>query len=168
MELSDLIPWNRQRSPVARRREEEPLWSLHREMNRVFEDFARGFDLAPWAGSSGDVWSFDPSLDVSETDEEIRVTADLPGLEEKDIELNVSNGMLTLRGEKRAEREDRKGEVSHRLERTYGAFRRTIPLPCEVDVDKAEAKFKRGVLSVTLPKTASAKSNVRHIDVKAD
>ena len=76
--------------------------------------------------------------------------------------------MLTLRGEKRAEREDRKGEVSHRLERTYGAFRRTIPLPCEVDVDKAEAKFKRGVLSVTLPKTASAKSNVRHIDVKAD
>jgi len=167
MALSDLIPWNRERELPAPRADEDPFRSLHREMNRIFEDFARGFDVAPWAGGSGDGWAFQPSLDVHETDDEIRVTADLPGLEEKDIDLSVQSGMLTLRGERRHEHEERKGDVTHRVERSYGSFQRSVSLPCEVDMEKTEATFKNGVLSVILPKAASARRNVRHIDVQS-
>jgi HSP20 family protein len=159
MALKDLIPWNRERSVDVTRRSEEPFWSLHREMNRLFEDFARGFELAPAFGFEG----FAPRVDVRETDDAILVEAEMPGLEEKDFDLTLMQHALTLRGEKRREHEE-KGSA-YRYERSYGSFERTIPLPCEVEVDQAKATYRHGVLNVTLPKSESARRNVRRIEV---
>lgn len=83
MAITDLIPWNRERAVGVSRRGDDPLWSLHRRMNRPFEDFARGFDVWPVFGPEG----FSPRIDVRETDDEILVTAEIPGLEEKDFQL---------------------------------------------------------------------------------
>jgi HSP20 family protein len=159
MALRNLIPWNRERSVDVTRRSDDPFWSLHREMNRLFEDFARGFDLAPAFGFEG----FAPRVDVRETDDAILVEVEMPGLEEKDFELTLAQHTLTLRGEKRREREE-KG-AAYRYERSYGSFDRTIPLPCEVEADQAKATYRHGVLNVTLPKSESARRNVRRIEV---
>jgi HSP20 family protein len=161
MALKDLIPWNRESSVDVTRRSEQPLWSLHREMNRLFEDFARGFDLAPAFGYEG----FAPRIDVRETDDTVLVTAEMPGLEEKDFELTLTQSALTLRGEKRHEHEEN-GSV-YRYERSYGSFERTIPLPCEVEGDQVKATYRNGVLDVTLPKSELARINVRRIEVKS-
>ena len=161
MALKDLIPWNRERSVDVARRSEEPFWSLHREMNRLFEDFAHGLDLAPALGYEG----FGPRVDVRETDDTVLVEAEMPGLEEKDFELTLTQSALTLRGEKRREHEE-KGSI-YRYERSYGSFERTIPLPCEVEADQVKATYRNGVLNVTLPKTESARTNVRRIEVKS-
>lgn len=167
MALSDLIPWHRDRHPSEGRRPADPISSLQRELNRVFEDFAQGSDFAPWLGAGAEGFPFQPSLDVRETEDEILVTADLPGLEEKDIELKLSSDTLTLRGERREERKQEEGELPHRIERAYGSFQRTVSLPCEVDAEKAEAVFTKGVLSVTLPKVEEARRSVHRIEVKA-
>jgi HSP20 family protein len=159
MAMKDLVPWDREHAVDAARRRDDLFGSLHREMSRLFEDFARGFDLAPFLGSQG----FAPRIDVRETDEEVLVLAEIPGLEEKDFELSLTAEELTLRGEKRGEREE-KGSL-HRLERSYGAFERTISLPCEVEADKASATYRNGVLNVTLPKAPSARRRVHRIEV---
>ncbi|AMK22891.1 MULTISPECIES: Hsp20/alpha crystallin family protein [Sphingomonadaceae] len=168
MAFRDLIPWSRQenRLPVPvgvernRDNDTHPLLSLHRGMNRLFDDAFRGFGVPAFAGfdrAAG--W---PHVELGETDKEIRVTAELPGLDEKDVEITVEDGVLTLRGEKRSEVEDRDRGYS---ERSYGRFERRIGLPQSVDRDKANATFKNGVLTVTLPKTEAANENVRRIPV---
>lgn len=157
-----LTPWSRHREVDTPRRREDLFWPLRREMGRMFEDFARGFDLAPWSRWEWD--EFRPQVDLRETDEEVLVTAEMPGLEEKDFELTLAEGVLILKGEKRHEHEE-KGEV-HRLERSYGAFQRTVPLPCEVEAEKARAEYRNGVLTVTLPKAPAARRHVHHIEVK--
>jgi HSP20 family protein len=134
-------------------------------MNRMFEDFAQSFDLEPWPGWETE--HFHPRTDVSESDDEVVVTAEMPGLEEKDFELGLSGDLLTLKGEKRHEHEEKRKGAAHRIERSYGSFQRTIKLPCEVDADKANAEYKNGVLNVTLPKAPSAKRSSHRIDVKA-
>lgn len=166
MAFRDLIPWSRQenRLPVplgreAERNEPHPLPSLHREVNRLFDDILRGFDL-PSFGSFGHVeW---PRLELAETDRELRVTAELPGLEETDVEILVEEGVLTLRGEKRAESEDQDRGYS---ELSYGRFERRIGLPRGIERDKASAMFRNGVLTVTLPKSVEAIGNVRRIPI---
>lgn len=166
MAFRDLIPWSRQENqlpvPLGReveRNEPHPLLSLHREVNRLFDDVFRGFDL-PSFGSFGRVeW---PRLELAETDRELRVTAELPGLEETDVEILVEEGVLTLRGEKRAESEDRDRGYS---ELSYGRFERRIGLPRGIEQDKASAMFRHGVLTVTLPKSAGAIGNVRRIPI---
>jgi HSP20 family protein len=160
MATTDLVPWSRERAVDVDRRRDDPFWSLHREMNRLFEDFGRGFGLGPLFGPEG----FEPRIDVRETDDEVLVTAEIPGLEEKDFELSLSAEALTIRGEKRHQHEE-KGSV-HRFERSYGAFERTLPLPCEVEADKASATYRNGVLSVTLPKAPSARRRVHRIEVR--
>jgi HSP20 family protein len=107
-----------------------------------------------------------PQVDVDETAKEIRVTVELPGMEEKDLEVSLVEGALTIKGEKSEEHEEEKGDV-HRSERQYGMFERTIPLPSEVDADKVQASFKKGVLKITLPKTKEAQSNRRVIPVQS-
>jgi HSP20 family protein len=129
----------------------DPFWS---SVDRFVEDL-RG---APAAAS------FAPRLEVVERENEYLVTAELPGLEEKDFQIEVHGNVLTIRGEKRSERTgEEKGR--HFSERVYGEFRRSIELPVEVASDKASAAFKNGVLTVTLPKAETAK--VRHIPVNA-
>ena len=164
MSVRDLIPWGRSnnRAPAPYRDEDcSPFLSLHREMNRVFDDFFRDFDMRlPMMGpGGGNGW---PQLDIAETDKELTVTADLPGMEEKDVELLLEDGMLTLKGEKRSETEDKDRQFS---ERYYGRFERHIPLGGEVQADKAEARFKNGVLTVTLPKNPEAAPKAKRIAI---
>jgi HSP20 family protein len=150
MAIFDLVPWKRNDKAVAIRREEDPFFALRREMDRLFDDFWGGGLLEPYG-------AFDPRVDVTETETEVKVTTELPGLDEKDVEVSLTQNMLTLSGEKKAEKED-KGENYYRMERSYGSFRRAIPLPGEVEADKVEATFKNGVLTVVLPKTAQAQT----------
>lgn len=168
MAIRDLIPWSRQENrlpvPVSAERGRDnnnhPLLSLHREVNRLFDDVFRGFGVPAFAGLDGAAgW---PHVELGETDKEIRVTAELPGLDEKDVEITVEDGALTLRGEKRSEVEDKDRGYT---ERSYGRFERRIGLPQGVDRDHADATFRNGVLTVTLPKTEAANENVRRIPV---
>ena len=142
--------------------------ALHREVNRLFDDVFRGFDQIdmgrfPSLATSRSHWGW-PNVEVSETDKEIRVTAELPGLEEKDVEITLDDDVLTLRGEKRSETEDKERQFS---ERFYGQFERRIPLGVEVEEDKVEAHFKKGVLTVMLPKKPEAQKPEKKIEVKA-
>lgn len=168
MAFRDLIPWSRQENrlpvPVSAERGREPqsnpLLSLHREVNRLFDDVLRDFGMPAFSGFERSLsW---PHVELGETDKEIRVTAELPGLDEKDVELTVEEGVLTLRGEKRAEVEDKDRGYS---ERSYGRFERRIGLPQGVDRDNVTATFKNGVLTVILPRTEAANENIRRIPV---
>jgi HSP20 family protein len=169
MPITDLIPW-RKKQPVRQeeerslQREDHPLLTLQRDMNRLFDDFFGGRALEPF-GAFGEGWdAFSPQVDVVETDKEIRVSAELPGLDDKDIEVSLSHDVLTISGEKRQEEQER-GRDYYRAERSYGSFRRSIPLPAEVDADKVDAVFRKGVLTITLSKMAEAKGR-KQITVK--
>jgi HSP20 family protein len=170
MAFRDLIPWSRQENrlpvPVSAERgrdnDTHPLLSLHREMNRLFDDVFRGFGVPSLSGFDRSLsW---PNLELGENDKEIRVTAELPGLEEKDVDITVEEGVLTLRGEKKSEVEDKDRGYT---ERSYGRFERRIGLPRGIERDKASATFKNGVLTITLPKSEAANENVRRIPVNA-
>jgi len=163
MTVRDLIPWHRRRSATARRNDEvSPLLALHREMNRVFDNFFRGVELTSFGSDRfldpGMGW---PDIEVSGTDKEVKVIAELPGLDEKDLGVELANGVLTIRGEKKSESEDRSRLFS---ERYYGRFERRIPVD-DVEQDKVAASFKNGVLTVTLPKSPKAQEKVKRIAI---
>jgi HSP20 family protein len=159
MSVRDLIPRMRARSPVVSRESANPLMALHQEMNRLFDDFWRDFD----GNDASLTRSFGfPHVEVSETDRELKVEAELPGMDEKDLEVLLDNGVLTLRGEKKSETEDKNRRVS---ERYYGRFERQIPLPAEVQEDKVNASFKKGVLTVTLAKSDEAAQRIKKIPI---
>lgn len=169
MAMRDLIPWGRQenRAPALYRDEERnPLLSFRREMDRLFEDAFRGFGMPSLLGAStGLSW---PNVEVRETDNEVRLTAELPGLSERDVELTLENDVLCLRGERKAESEDKDRGYS---ERFYGRFERRIALPSGVDEEKVSACFDNGVLTVTVPKSAEAEHRHRmpiNVETKAD
>lgn len=170
MSVRDLIPWNRERSqvPTVFRDDDarDPFLSLHREMNRLFDDVFRGFgghvSTLGKASSFGGAW---PNVEVSDNEKEIRVTAEVAGLEEKDIEVLLEDGVLTLRGEKKAESEDKDRRFS---ERFYGRFERRIPFGYEIEDDKVRADFKNGVLSVVLPKTERAQAKAKRITINGN
>ena len=159
--MRDLIPWGRSRAPARHGEphyELSPFFTLRREMDRVFDDAIRGFGLLGFEGD-GVGW---PHVELVERDKDVRITAELPGLEEEDIELQVEDNVLTLKGEKRHEHDD---ETRRYSERYYGRFERRLALPTEVDDERAEATFRNGVLSVTLPKTARARQHVKRIPI---
>ncbi len=151
--------------PIGRDRTMAPFETLQREVDRVFDEFTRGFPsfTLPAMGLAG-VPDLTPRMDVTETDKEFEVTAELPGLEEKDVEVNVADGILTIRGEKKAEKEE-KDKNYHLVERSYGSFARTLELPEGVDADAIKASIANGVLKVSVPKPASAQ--VKTIEVKS-
>jgi len=165
---NSILPLKRRSNKVAVRRDEyeNPVLALQNEMNRVFDHFFTDpFGLAPFE----DLYlrEFSPRIDVSETDTEIKVVAELPGLDEKDIQLTLEQDSLIISGEKKAENEE-KGKNYQRIERSFGSFTRQVPLPGEVEADKVAAEFKKGILTVTLPKPASAVKQSRKIDIKAN
>ena len=166
MAITDLIPWkkNDENALAVRRRELDPFVQFRREIDQMFNgmlgDWTRPMNLL-----DRQLGGWMPHIDVSETAKEIRVTAELPGMEEKDLEVSFLDGVLTIKGEKNEEHEEEKSDV-HRSERQYGMFERTIPLPAEVDVDKVKATFKKGVLKITLPKTKEAQANRRLIQIQ--
>lgn len=167
MPITDLIPWRpKSRALAVRRGAERSPFALMRDLDRWMESFFdRDWALSPWEWLEETWETFTPRVDVKETAKKVVVTAELPGLDEKDIEISVVGDTLVLSGEKRQEEEEQ-GEDYYRMERRYGSFRRVIPLPCEVEVDKAEATFKKGVLTITLPKTPEAQSARKTIPIK--
>ncbi|HLJ72442.1 MAG TPA: Hsp20/alpha crystallin family protein [Roseiarcus sp.] len=148
MALRDLIPGGGGRDVATRR--SDPFFALQRDMNRLFDDFFRGFDLTPFSGDHGAGW---PNIEVSETEKDVKVMAELPGLDEKDVQVDFANGVLAIKGEKKTETDDKERLFS---ERYYGRFERRIPVD-DVDEDKVSATFKNGVLTVTMPKAAQSK-----------
>jgi HSP20 family protein len=157
----DLTPWTGGRSltPFGL----DPFSNFRREMDRLFEDFLTPAEGRSFAGTDGG--ALRPSLDVRETEQAYEVSAELPGLEQKDIELTLRDNALILSGEKRQERQDDQGG-RHWSERSFGRFERVIPLEAEVEADKVEAGFKNGVLKVTLPKNPKARDKTRKIEIK--
>ena len=165
MQLRDLMPIRRKERDVSVRREEEhPFFALQRRMNEMFDSFFRDFEGEPF-GEWRD--QFVPTIDVKEDDKELTVTAELPGMDEKDIDVLLERNALTLKGEKKEEKEEKDKNYWH-MERRYGSFQRVIPLPEGVDTDKATASFKKGVLHITVPKTEQAKAAVKKITVKTE
>lgn len=152
-----------------------PFDSLRRQVDRLFEEFDYGpmhfpfarslFDLEPVA-KRGSIWNGVPAVDVTERDKHYEITAELPGLDEKDIEVKVSGDTLTISGEKTEEKEDKKKNY-YMSERRYGSFRRSFRVPESVETDKIEASFKKGVLTLTLPKTAEAQKREKKIAINA-
>jgi len=180
MTLKEMVPW---RWGGLRRWDEEDrpfesflreMDSLHKDMDRLFEDFWKGSGrlstmTTPWQSmmrSRGELSEVMPRVDETEDDKAFHVRVELPGMDQDDVDITLSNGMLTIRGEKKREDEE-KGKDFYRKERSFGAFRRTLPIPAEVDEKAIEASFKRGVLYIELPKTEAARKKVTHIDVKA-
>jgi HSP20 family protein len=158
MSLRELAPW------FGGRRVGDPLGSLHDEVDRLFEDFTRGFRVPRLAEGVGG--AVVPDIDVAETEKEVVVTAELPGIDEKDVDVTLADGMLSIKGEKKAEKEE-KGKNFHRVERSFGSFTRRIGMPAEVDESKVKAEFAKGVLTVTLPKKPVAQQAAKKIAVKA-
>jgi HSP20 family protein len=141
----------------------DPFLSLHREVNRLFDDAFRGY--GPQAGAAQGGGNLIPAhIDVSETEGEFRVRAELPGVTEQDVDVTLDDDVLTIRGEKRLERKDEK-ESYHVVERSYGTFQRSLRLPYAVDPEQVRASFEHGVLTVTLPKTKQ-QERTRRIQVQ--
>jgi len=139
-----------------------PFHELRKEMDRLFQDFFGTKSLLPERWESIE-WV--PAIDVSETESEVIVKADLPGVTPEDIEINIVDNVLTIKGEKKREKEEKK-ENYYRVERYYGSFLRSVQLPSEVEVEKVKATYKDGVLKVVLPKKAEAAKKVIKVEVE--
>jgi HSP20 family protein len=146
-----------------------PFENLRREIDRLFDDFDGGF-FRPFRRPIFDVtpakWPTAPAVDFTDTDSAYELTAELPGIDEKNVEVKVANGVLTIKGEKQDEKEEKKKDYYLR-ERNYGSFERSFQVPEGVDTDKIDASFKKGVLTVTLPKKPEAQKAAKKIEVKA-
>jgi len=155
-----------------RSREWEPLQTLRREIDRVFENFHRSvsafgrtrmeFDPLRLLGGG---WGSTPPVNVIEMETAYELTAELPGMDENNIEVKVAGGVLTIKGEKKDEREEKSGDYVL-SERRFGSIQRSIPLPEGVDLDRIDATFKKGILTVTMPKTPDAQKSERKIAIK--
>lgn len=172
MAIGDIVPWRwgglRRWEPEGKPFENlrHEMESLHRDMDRLFEGVWNegiGSSLLPDFWARGEVM---PQLDATEDDTTFQVKIDLPGLDEKDVDVTLSDRVLTIRGEKKEEKETKEKDF-YRRERAHGTFRRSIEIPIAVDATKIEASFKKGVLTIQLPKTQEAQEKVKHIDVKA-
>ena len=163
-----LLPsiWRKSDTPSVRE-SDHPFHFLQREMNRVFDSFFRDVDVAPFGGWDERMKAFSPSVDVKEDEMGILVKAELPGVEEKDVEVLLSDNVLTLKGEKKEEKEEKEKDYYH-MERSYGSFSRVISLPEGVDPEKAEASYKNGVLTIRLPRKKEAAEKGRKIPIKTE
>ena len=163
MDIKNLIQFGK-KNVIVRRDEENPFAMMQREMNRVFDSFMRNWDVDALPAVNS---SFSPHLDVTEDAKAFTVTAELPGMSDKDIDLSMTGDTLTIRGEKKEEKEE-KGKNYFYSERSYGSFSRSIPMPRQIDAAKVAATFKKGVLTITLPKTAAAMEELKRISVKTE
>jgi HSP20 family protein len=170
------LPLKNEEKPAAapsKAQEWHPFDSLRREMNQLFDQFDVGswgstfrrtpFDVVPFWRSEA-LWSTAPAVDIVEKDKAYEITAELPGMDESNVEVKFSDGMLTIKGEKEEAKEEKKKD-RYLSERRYGAFQRTFGVPDGVDMDKIEASFKKGVLTVVLPKGAEAQKKEKKIAI---
>ena len=165
MSIRDLMPHTRSGNSLpatSGRREDSPFLSLHREMNRLFDDMFRDFGSLQSFDSAQPSFGNWPSVEITESGNDLHVTAEMSGMDEKDVEVLMDDGVLVLRGEKRSESEDKDRRFS---ERFYGRFERRIPLGYDIDQDKIDAQFKNGLLTVTLPRSPEAQSRIKRIAI---
>ncbi len=151
--------------PRRIRRSAMPALRIMPAFDDLFDEFFRGFGLAPAWSEASRLGEFTPRVDVRETDEELIVTVELPGLEEKDFEVLLEDDVLTIKGEKRTEHEEQREGYRH-VESSSGSFRRAIPLPSEIDADAVKATYKQGVVTVVLPKLPEARRQARTVPVE--
>jgi HSP20 family protein len=163
MSLRDLTPWRSCGHSLPDAFLDSPFRTLYPELDRWFNAMTRDMKLDRLGGENA---MLAPDVDVSETDKAFEITADLPGIDEKDVEVSVADGVLSLKGERRREKET-KDKKMHRVERSYGSFERAMSLPAGVDEKRISAEFKKGVLTVTLPKSPAAKKAAKKISVKS-
>ena len=149
-----------------------PFSEIQRAINQIFDEFSQKIEMPGRRWSEPSPWGLDffehhwPMIDISETDNEIQLTAELPGVNKEDLEVTIDNDRLTIRGEKKKQQE-KSGQGYYRLERHYGSFHRSIPLPCEVESDQVDASFKGGILTVVLQKTRAAQERTKRIKVQS-
>lgn len=184
MRMNKLAPWNWFNSeedregrmlPIRRgdqvRRSDHPMLQIHNEIDRMFEDFFDGFGL-PDLGfrktwdSMARTGLFKPNLDISESDKEYSIAVELPGVDEKNVELELTGNALKIRGEKKQETE-KKDKNYHCMERSYGSFQRVLTLPDDADPDKISAEYKNGIMTITVPRRPELKPGVKKIEIKA-
>ncbi len=159
MSITDLIPWKKSETE-----QEHPLVSFHRDINRLFDNFFSDFG-SKWSWPlTGRIGDFAPRVDVSEDEKEVKISAELPGMDAKEVKIEATKDTLRISGEKKEEVEKKEASY-HRVERSWGKFQREFALPSEVDPERVDARFKNGVLTVTLPKTESVRG--RRIEIKA-
>jgi HSP20 family protein len=156
MTLNEMMPFRHGKGLVRRREWESPIQALHDEMDDLFNNFFGLTVIEPFGRVRAER-VFVPSVNVSEDEKEVLVTAEVPGMDEKELDITITKDALTIKGEKKAENEE-KGKNYYRMERSYGSFERVIPLAAEIEEGKAKASFKNGVLKVKLPKTAKAQA----------
>jgi HSP20 family protein len=164
VDFNALVPWRNNKSEVARKRDDffDPFVSFRREMDRMFDRF---FDGLP--ASNGTGWqALTPAVDIDETDKEMVITAELPGASDKDVDVSLAGDVLTIKGEKKSEKEQKDGDSTY-VERRFGSFSRSVRLPFEVKDGQFDARFKDGVLTITLPKPTDMQRSIRRIAVKA-
>ena len=168
MSLKSLMPFARSAVPSRSGFDLDPFFSVRRDMDRMFEEMVKGFGAGngmPAAFTSGGVA---PKMDVKETDAGIEISAELPGVDEKDIEVELVDDVLTIRGEKKFEKEEGdKDKGYHVMERSYGSFSRSVQLPYSADPDKVAADFSKGVLKVSVPRPKEVEAKTKKIQVKA-
>ena len=187
MDIKKLAPWNWFKKeeegageivPVQHSRAREqgyplynPVIQLHQEIDRIFDNVFRGFGLSPFGFGKPLLprmaeGMLKPTLDLGATDKEYTITMEIPGVNGKDIKLEIANDTLTIRGEKKQEKEEKERNY-YRMERSYGSFQRVLSLPEDADHDGVKAEFRQGVLTVTMPRKKLPESDVKRIEVKS-
>lgn len=187
MDIKKLVPWNwftkeeegaGRTVPVKREGETDktsalttPWQQLHQDVDRLFDQTFQGFGLTPFGFSRPSFPRFSdgilkPTLDLGVTDKAYTITVEIPGVNEKDVKLEIVNDTLTISGEKKQEKEE-KDKNYYRMERSYGSFQRVLSLPEDADQNDVNASFKKGVLTITMPRKALPKSEVKHIEVRS-
>ncbi len=162
MAFRDIIPWKKEDKSLVKNRDSEigdPLYELDQWMDRFFDE--------PLFGLESSFRSYTPSADLSETETEYTITVDIPGFDEKDVDVLFQKNNLTIRGSKETETE-KKHRHYHQIERKSGSFERSFYLPDEVDEQKIEAKYKHGVLTIRLPKLGVGQSTHKRIQIKSN
>jgi HSP20 family protein len=167
MSVKDLIPIHNWKKPAEGRSVEQGgSWSsLQKDLNRLFEGFFSRSPFAPF--TEEEFGRISPRMDVRDLEDEYVVEMEIPGMSEKDISISLSNGLLTLSGEKKQESETKEG-CYYCSERSFGRFDRSIPLEDEIDAEKVEAKFRNGLLKIRIPKKAPRKADTKRIPIKVE
>lgn len=163
MTVRELLHLGSSSVPVARGG--SPIAALQDEVNKLFSDYFGDISLPAWLRGRESALAVSPAMDVSENERGYRISAELPGIDARDVQVSVADGYVTIRGEKKEEKKEER-EGYFRQERSYGSFQRVISLPEAANFEKAEASFKNGVLTLSIPKKAGAQSKERTIEVK--
>lgn len=165
MRFKNLIPWRKRRECQSVRSDDyNSLEKFQRRMENLFDDFTSLMDISPANLFGSD--KFDIAVDMKDTEKSLEIIAELPGMDEDNIDISISDGVLTIKGEKKSEDiDENKDEGYYHSERYFGSFQRSFALPCEIEIDKSNAVFDKGVLKISLPKIKTKEEVVKKIKI---